>query len=104
VRVPVRWSLLAVRRAAEAANYIAAESEAAAERWVRGLFDAVKALGRFPNRGRGVPEIGRAEIRELIYGSHRVIYRVSPGSVEILTVRHARRRFDPDEVEGDGRE
>lgn len=87
-------------RAAEAANYIAARSEVTGERWVRGLFDAVKGLGRFPNRGRSVPEIGRAEIRELIYGSHRVVYRVSPRSVEILTVRHVRREFDPDEVEG----
>ncbi len=64
-----------------------------------GLFDAAKALGRFPNRGRRVPELDRADLRELIYGTYRVIYRVESKRVSILTVRHARRRFDPTEVQ-----
>jgi plasmid stabilization system protein ParE len=50
-------------------------------------------LGRFPRRGRIVPEVGRPEIREIIHRSHRVVYRHSPRLVEVLTVRHGRRLF-----------
>jgi len=71
----------------------------AARRWVRGLFDAVGLLGRFPRRGRLVPEVNRAEIREILYRSHRVIYRLSPRLVEILTVRHGRQLLDEREIE-----
>jgi toxin ParE1/3/4 len=99
VRVRVRWSPLAIDRAAEAAQYIANRDPAAAHRWVQGLFDAAKVLGRFPLRGRVVPEANRIDIREIIYRNHRVVYRVSPREVEVLTVRRARRRFDPAEVD-----
>ncbi len=40
-----------------------------------------------------VPEVGRPEIREIIHRNHRVVYRLSPRLLEVLTVRHARRRF-----------
>lgn len=100
MRARVRWSPLAIARATEAADHIAADDEAAAARWVGGLFDAVKLLGLFPNRARIVPEVNRPEIRELIYVNHRVVYRISPHTVEILTDRHARRLFAADEIEG----
>lgn len=94
----VTWTPLAIRRVREAADFIAQDRPEAAKTWVVGLFDTIKALGRFPNRGRRVPELDRRDVRELIYGSYRVIYRVEAKRVSILTVRHARRRFDPDEV------
>jgi plasmid stabilization system protein ParE len=90
---------LAIDRAVEAARYIAERNPAAAYRWAQGLFDAAKILGHFPLRGRVVPEANRAEIRELIYRNHRVVYRVSARGVEVLTVRHAPRRLDPDEID-----
>ncbi|MGH2372190.1 MAG: type II toxin-antitoxin system RelE/ParE family toxin [bacterium] len=95
----VVWSPLAIRRAREAADFIAQDRPTAATEWVSGLFDATNTLSRFPNRGRRVPELDRPDIRELIYGTYRVIYRVEPKRVSILTLRHARRRFDAAEVE-----
>lgn len=74
----------------------------AAERWVRGLFHAVHLLGRFPRRGRMVPELSRSDVRELIYRDHRVVYRVSTRLVEIVTVRHARRQLDVGEGKSNG--
>jgi plasmid stabilization system protein ParE len=55
-------------------------------------------LGQFPELGRVVPEVGRAEVREIIFRGYRVIYRVAPRLVEILTVRHGKRRFSFREV------
>ena len=60
----------------------------------------MERLARSPKRGRVVPEAGREEIRELLYGQYRIIYRVEEGSVSILTVRHGRRLLDLEEIEG----
>ena len=95
------WSPIALRRAEEAADFIARDDPAAAARWARGLFDAVKTLSAHPRRGRVVPELSRGETRELIYGDCRLIYRISSRRVEVLTVRHGRRQFDPGEASGE---
>lgn len=94
----VRWSPLAIRRAYEAAAFIAQDNPAAAERWTRGLFDAARTVSRFPQRGRVVPEIGRPEIREIFFRGYRLVYRISPRRVDVLTVRHGKRQFSIDEV------
>lgn len=96
------WSPLALERVDEAAEYIARDRPEAARRWVRSLFEAVRRLERFPESGRPVPELShRPELREMIHGAYRVIYRVEPGRVSVLTVRHGRRLLDPSEV-GEG--
>ena len=94
----VVWSPLAIERAAEAAAFIAKDSPAAARRWVDELFEFVAALSTMPERGRRVTELARADARELLFGNYRVVYRIEPRRVAILTVRHLRRRFDPEEV------
>ncbi len=92
------WSPLAISRAGEAAKFIARDRPGAAETWVEGLFEAVTKLSRFPESGRIVPEVGDPLFRELFHGAYRVVYRLGNDRVEILTVRHGKRRFDPDEV------
>ena len=99
--VRIVWSPLALVRAENAAKFIARDDPAAAASWARGLFDAVKTLSAHPRRGRMVPELSRDEIREIVHGDYRVVYRVSSRRVEVLTVRHGRRRFDPEEAGGD---
>lgn len=93
------WSPLAIQRVREAAEYIACHKPGAARRWVRGVFKAVGRLAELPHSGRVVPELGRPDIREVIYGGYRIIYRVSPEAVLVLTVRHGRRLMDEAEVE-----
>jgi plasmid stabilization system protein ParE len=94
------WSPLAIERLTEAAAFIARDDREAAERWALQVFERVEQLAAFPESGRIVPELGRRDIRELIYGAYRIVYRCSAESILILTVRHGRRRFDPDEIEG----
>ena len=95
----VRWSARAIERALEASAFIAADDPRAAEKWTRGLLDAVAKLKRHPKLGRIVPEIRQEQYRELIYRNYRVVYRVSASLISILTVRHYSRRFDPLELE-----
>jgi plasmid stabilization system protein ParE len=47
-----------------------------------------------PETGRIVPELENNEIRELIEGNYRIVYRVKAKDyVEILTVHHSSRNF-----------
>jgi plasmid stabilization system protein ParE len=94
----VIWSPLAIERAYEEASYIAQDKPEAALNWLHHLFSSTDRLERFPLSGRIVPEVGLNEYREIIYKSHRVIYRVDKASVAILTVRRASRLLDREEV------
>jgi plasmid stabilization system protein ParE len=96
--VKVVWSPLAVDRAYEEARFIARDKPGAALRWVEGLFESTDRLESFPYSGNVVPEINLDEFREIAYRSHRVIYRVEPPIVSILTVRRSRRPLDPTEI------
>jgi plasmid stabilization system protein ParE len=78
--------------------FIAEENQSGAAEWARGLFDSVRPLAQFPEMGRVVPEVGRPEMREIMFRGHRVVYRIAPRLVEVLTVRHGRRRFSYREV------
>lgn len=95
----VIWAPRAIARASEIAAYLAAERPGAAAKWVDGIFAAVATLRSHPRRGRKVPEVNRPEIRELLHGSYRIIYRQDPRRVVVLTIRHGRRQWDPAELE-----
>ena len=86
----IQWSPLAVDRISEIADYIAQDDPLAAEKWTRSLFDRVKQVKDFSKSGRYVPEINRKDIRELIYGNYRIIYRTDKKVISILTVRHSK--------------
>jgi toxin ParE1/3/4 len=95
----VVWSPLAVQRVYEQAEYIARDRPLAAEEWVEGVFAAVERLKQFPLSGREVEEVRRKDMREIIFGRHRIIHRVEAKRVLILTVRHQRQLWDEEEVE-----
>jgi len=82
------WSPLALERVEDAARYIAEDNPDAAARWVEDLFATVERLADFPKSGRMVPEVGSPRIRELIFGTYRVIYSAK-NQVDILTVRRS---------------
>ncbi len=46
-----------------------------------------------------MPELGRPDIREVIYGRIRIIYRVSPEAIFVLIVQHGKQLIDETEVE-----
>jgi plasmid stabilization system protein ParE len=94
----VIWALLAIERAYEEARFIAEDKPGAALRWLDGLFDSTDRLQRFPQAGRIVPGIQLPDYREIIYGKHRVIYRVEKRRISILTVRRGRQLLRRSEI------
>ena len=95
------WSPLALSRVSEAANYIAADNPSAAEKWVVDIFASVERISKQPRLGRMVPEVNREDIRELIFGAYRIIYRVESARIFVLTVRHGRRLLEVSEALGE---
>jgi addiction module RelE/StbE family toxin len=94
----VFWSLLAIDRVSEIAEYIARDNPEAAKGWVDTVFEKVANLKSHPESGRVVPEINNGAIRELIYGNYRIIYRVEDKRVSLLTVRHGKQILPVDEI------
>jgi plasmid stabilization system protein ParE len=93
------WAPRAIARASEIAAYIALDRPGAAAKWVDAVFAAVATLKAHPRRGRRVPELNRPEVRELLHGAYRIIYRQDAQCIVVLTIRHARRDWDPTELD-----
>lgn len=74
-------------------DWIALDSPEAAERWSQAIFAALKTLDTMPSRCPLAPENDShvAEIRQMIYGSYRILFTIQPGRVVILHVRHGAR-------------
>jgi toxin ParE1/3/4 len=95
----IRWteSARADLRAIHA--YIARDSRIYARRMVDRLKKAVDRLRQFPGSGPQVPEWDRPDLREILVGNYRVIYRLGDKSVEILTVIHAASELSDDPLD-----
>jgi len=94
----ITWAPRAKMRAGEYAEYIAQDNEEAAYEWLVGIFKDVERLKDFPEQGRVVPEIGRPDVREIFYMSHRIIYRIGSRRIRIITIRHGRQLLDKKEI------
>jgi len=90
--VEVRWTDFAIENLIHIGNYIEQDSVKYAEIVVNNIFDATEILELHPFAGRIVPEFSKEHIRELIYGSYRIIYTiVSEKTIDILTIHHSAR-------------
>jgi toxin ParE1/3/4 len=97
--VKVVWSELAIDRAEEEAAFIAQDKPGAALRWLEELFAVTDRLETFPEAGAMVPEIELPNYRQLQYGSHRIICRLDPGAVAVLTVRRSKQLLRMSDLE-----
>ena len=71
--------------------YISKDSAVYANRFGERIIEAAESLQSLPLRGRTVPEASSENIRELLFGNYRIIYRVEPTRVLVMTVIHAAR-------------
>lgn len=87
----VQWTRPAADDLRSIKRFIERDSKFYARRFVERLLDATRVLERFPLSGRLVPEAERDDIRELIFESYRIVYRVETLRVRIIAVVHASR-------------
>ena len=84
------WSPQSLRDLDAIREYIAKDSERYADLTVARIFAAVERLLQFPHSGRIVPERDEPEIREIIAGRFRIVYRFRGDAlIEVATVFRA---------------
>lgn len=84
------WSPLAVDQVRDIASYIALDKPSVAVQWAEGIFDSVSRLVNFLESGRIVPELGRREIRKLVEGNYRIIYKIKEKELLVLIAKSYR--------------
>jgi plasmid stabilization system protein ParE len=89
--VKVVWTDLAIDDLKSIHEYISKDSKFYADRIIAKLINRVDMLESYPQAGRVVPEFGNEEIRELIEGNYRIIFRVNIDNVGIVRVHHSSR-------------
>ena len=87
----VVWTETALGHLTAIRQYIAQNSPVYAERQIQRVLGRAPQLAAFPDSGRIVPELGRSDIREVLEGSYRIIYRRGTDIVQVLAIIHARR-------------
>ena len=88
----ILWTEPAISDLEAIQDYIARDSELYANDFVASILDETQRLESFPKIGRATPEAHSPNIRELLYGSYRIIYRIHKEEmIQILTVIHGSR-------------
>lgn len=90
----VRWTPQAADDLEAICLFIARDSPQLAAAFADRVLRATDQLASYPRSGRAVPELGIEDIREIIVGSYRVIYRIRNDEVQLLTVHHGARLLD----------
>jgi toxin ParE1/3/4 len=90
---PVKWSLAARADLLAAIEYLVAESPQAASDLLRHVEAAASSLGTFPERGARVRDVIVGDLRQIMVGRYRLIYRVEGEAVGVVRLLHGSRDF-----------
>jgi len=90
----VKWTPQALDDLEAICLFIARDAPPVAAVFAQKAIDATDRLAAFPESGRMVPEMYDLNLREVILGNYRLIYRLRSGDVQILTVHHAARKLN----------
>ena len=90
--VQINWTLQATSDLKDIAEYISKDSKKYAKLQIVRIRFRTKILSSQIYSGKMVLEIGNQNIRELIGGNYRIIYKVVNNSrIDILTIHHTAR-------------
>ncbi len=98
--VRINWTFQAKEDLKAIAEYISKDSKPYAKLQVIRLKNRTRILKTQTRSGKIVPEINRENIRELIEGSYRIIYKiVEDNQIDILTIHHSARDLTRRKIE-----
>jgi plasmid stabilization system protein ParE len=93
------WSSEALGKLDEIERFIAQDSSQRAAVFIDRLLEKGDSIALFPEIGRVVPEFSRSDIREILFGNYRIVYRTAPLHIVILTVFEGHRKLRSEECE-----
>ena len=85
------WSPRAATNLEEICEYISRDSEYYAKLFAQRVVLLVERIAEFPMAGRVVPEYQLDDLRERIFESYRIGYRIKLEAVEIVAIVHGTR-------------
>jgi len=96
--IAIRWATQAADDLVSIRDFIARDSIHYARLVVQRIVTATDLLASSPRMGCVVPELNDPEVREIIVGAYRIVYRYRHDLVEIATVFHSARLFPSSSV------
>lgn len=95
----VVWTAEALRMLEEIERFIAQHNPQRASAFIDRLLEKGDTIASFPSMGRVVPELAQPEIREILVGKYRIVYKETPDQIVILTVFEGHRSLRFEELE-----
>ena len=92
----INWTKEALINLQQIEDFISADNPEAAIHLTDKLISLTKDLGRFPKKGRIVPELSIDIIREIIYKIYGIVYAIKKNSIIILTVFESHKLLSKD--------
>ena len=92
--VEIEWSTNSQKDLNEIIDYIAQDSLEFALTFYEEVKEKLKNLIDFPKMGRIVPELNNPNIRELIFRSYRLVYRILEDKIQVVRIIHGARILD----------
>ena len=90
--VQINWTSQAISDLKDIADYISKDSKYYAKLQIVRLKSRIEILKKQIHIGSVVPEFDRNDLRQLVQGNYRIIYKVvDEKRVDILTVHHSAR-------------
>ena len=89
----LRWTEQAVEDLRSIRAFIERDSPRYGRLVAERLFEATSRIAEFPEAGKMVPELQRPDLRELIVGQYRIVYRVDGDLAVIVTISRSSRLF-----------
>ena len=86
----VSWSDLSLQKIEEIYLHILLDSERAAIDFTNTIFSKEELLKANPKIGRKVPDSDNPELRQIIIGNYRLVYRLIGKVILVHTVRHCK--------------
>ena len=87
------FSIAAKKDLIDIVRYISKDKPRAAQNGAAEIKESVLKLGDFPHLGRIVPEYSDDNIREIIKGQYRIVYKIDAEkeTIVILAVHHSKK-------------
>ena len=99
--VKINWTDSALEELANIGDHISRDSIKYAELTVSELFDYPDILEKYPKLGKKVEEYNEPNLRQLIKGSYRIIYKIiSDEKIDIITVHNCARLLNDELLKG----
>lgn len=88
------WSPKAAESIEDICNFIAKDSEYYAAMFAKKIVAIIENIALFPKAGRVVPEYQDENLREKIFQSYRIVYRLKEDFIEIVVITHSSRQLN----------